>query len=473
MKQNHILLFLTALVYASAAHAAGQSSPPAKANRQQSTKGKSAKAAVQENQAAVAQAALSDQEKSKGFFSGQHLDVLLRSFTNYQQIHGSPSADASVLGAQLNYQSGFTPGLIGFGADASVFGAFKLDGGKGAGDLVHVARDGGGQNQLAWAYMGVWDVKARVANTTVKYGLQKTDNLVFLMPHDNRALPPTFKGVSLFSHDIRHLDISAGRFDKVDRRGTTFLSNLSTEYGGVPVDSFTYLGATYHFDPATSVTVNGGRAQNVWDQYYVSAARSQGDPSFIKWSYEGDYYYTHNQGAAREGKIDTSAYSLSLKGQHNAHSILLGYQQVVGNQFFDYIHETAADLLTNSMDVDYNAPHEKSLQLRYNIDLGYYGLPGLSVMTWGVTGWGADATNGANANADPNSVLHNLYWKDGEPVHGRHYELGLIGTYVVPSGKLKGTQIQATFEHHHAGDHYSDSTSNVYRLMADFPISIL
>ena len=74
-----------------------------------------------------------------------------------------------------NFESGYTTGLIGIGFDASLYAALKLDGG-GAGSMVHIAKGGGGGNQLAWAYPGIYDVKARISNTVVKYGLQAVDN---------------------------------------------------------------------------------------------------------------------------------------------------------------------------------------------------------------------------------------------------------------------------------------------------------
>ena len=129
----------------------------------------------------------------------------------------------------------------------------------------------------------------------------------------------------------------------------------------------------------------------MWHQYYASVKHSIGSPQTIKWTGFGNVYSTHDTGDALQGKINNNAYSLSLAAQHGPHELLLGFQQVLGDQFFDYLNETNGIFLTNSMDVDYNAPHEKSLQLRYTFYGKEAGLPGFKAMVWGVTGWGRTA----------------------------------------------------------------------------------
>lgn len=186
---------------------------------------------------------LSSQAASKGFIADSHLNLLLRNYADYFQAPDTIYRHAWVQGMQVNYESGYTQGPVGFGVDASLFGALKLDGGNGAGNMVHVGKGGGGSEQLAWAYPGMYDIKGRISETVVKYGLQIVTN-PFLEPHDNRALPPTFLGVSMVSNDLAHTEIQAGSFTRVDARGHTNLSNLTTSYGGTRIDRLTYVGGT-------------------------------------------------------------------------------------------------------------------------------------------------------------------------------------------------------------------------------------
>ena len=216
----------------------------------------------------------------------------------------------------------------------------------------------------------------------------------FLEPHDNRALPPTFLGVSLVSNDLAHTTLEAGSFTKVDARGHTNLSNLTTSYGGTRIDRLTYLGGTWHYAKNGEMALYVDQADDVWRQYYGSVAQSFGDPTTIKWSGLANIYSTHDTGASRQGHINSNAYSVSVSAQHGPHALLLGYQQVLGDQFFDYVNETNGIYLTNSMDVDYNAPHEQSLQLRYTFDGKYAGVPGLKAMFWGAIWLGRGCIGG-------------------------------------------------------------------------------
>ncbi|WP_322052054.1 OprD family outer membrane porin [Paraburkholderia bannensis] len=413
----------------------------------------------------------SNQAASKGLIGDSHLMLNLRNYADVQDVTGGPHRHAWTQGAMLDYTSGFTQGPIGFGVDASLYGAFKFDGGQGAGNMVHVSKGGGGQNQFAWAYPGIYDVKAQVSNTVVKYGLQMTADNPFFEPHDNRALPPTFLGVSLVSKDIANTVLQGGSFTKVDPRGHTNLVDLSTSYGGVTFKRFSYVGGSWDYSPSGNLSLFANQADSVWRQYYGSLQQSIGDPSTLKWTGFANVYSTHGVGGGLEGPINNNAYSLSLAAQHGAHSLLIGYQQILGDQFFDYVNETNGIYLVNSMDVDYNAPHEKSFQVRYGFDGKYAGLPGAKAMLWYALGWGADGSAGAAANG-PGSPLYGLYWKNGQPVHGSHHEFGFIPSYTLQSGRFKDTKIAFTAMWHHGSKYYSDPTNMEYRLLVSMPLKL-
>jgi hypothetical protein len=419
-----------------------------------------------------ADAPIGHQTESNGFIEDSHFKLLFRSYTEHAESRGNTKKDAWVIGNQAVFESGYTRGLFGLGFDASLFSALKLNGGYGARNRVHLNADGTGQDQLAWTYPGVWDVKARVSNTVLKYGQQLFDN-PFLVPHDNRALPPTYRGFSLASDEIKHLMLKAGSVDAVLARGMTSTSSLSTEYGAVKFSRFTYAGGDYVYGDDASISLYGSRAENVWDQYYLTASQSIGSPSSVRWTGSAAYYYTHAVGQSRGGPINNNAYSLALSGQHDAHTVQIGFQQIASNQFFDYVGQSAGNYLANSLDVDYNAPHEKSVQLAYSLKMRDYGVPGLELTTWTAYGWGADASASAQRYADPSSALHDLYWKNGEPVHGTHWEFGVIPSYRVINGKLKDTTVKFYYMHHHAGRYYSDDTNDVYRLMVNVPVNVL
>ncbi|MGI4857648.1 MAG: OprD family outer membrane porin, partial [Janthinobacterium lividum] len=194
-----------------------------------------------------AAAAVSSQAQSRGLLADSHLDLLLRNYLDYSEVRDTGHRHAWVQAAMLDYESGFTKGLVGFGMDVSLYGAFKLDGGTGAGNMVHVARHGNGANQIAWAYPAIFNVKARVSETVIKYGqLRITDNPL-VGGHDNRSLPPTLRGVTVTSNEFGNLSFEGGSFNGVRARGTSYLQKLSTAVGGTRFDRLTYVGANWRY----------------------------------------------------------------------------------------------------------------------------------------------------------------------------------------------------------------------------------
>ena len=411
------------------------------------------------------------QKSSNGLIRDSHLDFEFRNYTDYLHSDDGIHRHAWVGGMQAQFQSGFTKGPIGFGFDASLFGALKFDGGQGAGNMVYVGKHGGGANRLAWAYPGAYDVKARISETVFKYGLHDVSN-PFIEPHDNRALPPTFLGASMISREAEHWTLQAGSFTKVNARGYANLKDLSTSYGGVAFKRLSYAGATWDYSPNGSASLFADQADDVWRQYYASVQHSIGHVDSIKLTGSANVYATRDTGNSLQGPIDNQAFSLALSAQHGPHALLVGYQGILGDQFFDYVNETAGDYLTNSMDVDYNAPHEKSLQLRYTFDGKYANFPGFSAMLWAQQGWGADASSTASRYGPNGPAFSAIYFKNGQPVHGRHHEFGFIPSYVVQSGRFKDTKVSVLAMWHVGSASYSDPTSQSYRLVVTVPMKM-
>lgn len=413
---------------------------------------------------------VSSQAQSKGLLADSHVDMLLRNYLDYSEVRDTGRRHAWVQAAMLDYESGFTRGRVGFGMDVSLYGAVKLDGGSGAGNMVHVARNGNGANQIAWAYPAIFDVKARVSETVIKYGQMRITDNPLVGGHDNRSLPPTLRGVTVTSNEFRNLSLEGGSFDGVRARGTSYLQKLSTAVGGTRFNRLTYAGANWRYAKEGTVSLYADQAENVWKQYYGSLTQSLGDVKGVKWTGVATAYATHGDGANRQGSINSNAYSLSLAAQHGSSEILLAYQKILGDQFFDYVAETSGNYLANSMDVDYNAPHEQSLQLRYTFYGDHAGIPGFKVMVWGLQGWGADTSAEAAANAATRATRHNLYWKNGGAMHGRHHEFGIIPTYTLHNGKMKGTKISAFLAWHVGSARYPDTSSKAFRLVVNVPV---
>lgn len=183
-----------------------------------------------------------------------------------------------------------------------------------------------------------------------------------------------------------------------------------------------------------------------------------------------NYYKTVDEGKKLMGNIDNDTYSLSLGLTHQAHSLTFSYQQVNGNEYFDYLHETNGIYLANSLLSDFNGPNEKSFQIAYGINMAEYGVPGLKFNIYQARGWGIDGTHyRGTAYTIPDDKRGDLSLMDGES----HYEYGIGASYAVQSGPLKATAIRATYTTHRASEHQADGNINEFRLVTTIPFNIL
>lgn len=398
------------------------------------------------------------------------LHILLRNYRDTLTINGYGTQRGWVQGAQGNFVSGLSSGQSGFGVDASLFAAVKLDGDGASGDMVHVDRDGsGGERRNAWAYMGGYAVKARYGGMLLKYGLQQVEN-VFLESKDNRALPPTFRGVSLAGEPAGGVGVEAGSVDAVNPRGRTGLVGLKTAYGGTPISRLSYGGANFT-SASSKVSVYAAQARDVWNQLFVAGRHSVGASEASKWTISGAAYLTRDQGAGLQGPIGGKAYSVALARQLGASELAVSFQHVMSDQYLDYVQEANGLYLANGMVADYNAPREKSLQLRYTANGADFSLPGVSVIFWGIAGRSKLPARPMAPPAEA-GTWRDAYWRGGAHVHGNHHELGLKASYVFDHGDIKGISLAFIALAHRGSAHYVEPSEREYRFILNVPMKV-
>lgn len=401
------------------------------------------------------------------------LDLHLRTYAEELQYIGGSRRHAVIQSGRLVYQSDYYSAGpdIGFGVDAGLYGAVRLDGGGGSRNFARFRYDGTGSKEHAWAYPGEYALKARLGQTTIKYGLQPGLDNPFLPPYDIRALPPTFRGISMISTDIPGMKFSAGSFNGVVPRGDDHVRKLSTSYSEVTFDRISYAGVETRLkDVKTSFYAN--HAENLWNQYYLSASKELPVANEVTLTGRIDSYITRATGSHLGGAIDNKAIAASLTVQKDASSVLFGYQAIGGDQFYDYTNETAGIALSNAMGVDYNSPHERSWQLRYVFDGNRAGIPGLRLMAFTVQSHGVDASAGAAAHSRLDDPLHGLYWKSGQPAHGGRKEWAAKVTYQVQTGTLKDMKIAFYVYRTRADQFYPGSSFNDSQLMINYPVRV-
>jgi imipenem/basic amino acid-specific outer membrane pore len=422
-------------------------------------------------QLATAAAFVSDQSEAKGFVEDSHLDLKARNYYyNRDKKNGAVDDKDWTQGFWGTYSSGYTQGLIGVGIDAFGYVGFKLDGSdkySGSGNLV---TDSQGKNEDSFGKAG-GAVKFRVSKTELKIGDMQPQNPVFAVG-GSRLLPQTATGVTLQSSELKGLDVEAGRFtsgtsqDETNRNG-----DIWATYAGVTSNSATYGGGKYAITDSLGVGFYYNKLEDVWNQYYgnVNYALPLTDDQAL--AFDFNIYNTKDTGSKKAGDISNTAYSMSAAYSFlAAHTLTLAFQKVNGDTPFDYIgigdNNRGGDsiFLANSIQYsDFNGPGEKSWQARYDLNMATYGVPGLSFMTRYISGTDIDGTN-----TPSNSTYTGLYGKDGS-----HHETNVEAKYVVQTGPAKDLSFRIRQAFHRANTDEGEGDVNEFRLIVDYPISVL
>ncbi|CAM3887388.1 Porin D [Pseudomonas reidholzensis] len=422
----------------------------------------------------------SDQAEASGFIEGQSLSGTTRNWYARERAargplwkyrksdgsrHDSHSRDNWLQGSILNYSSGFTQGTVGFAAEVAAYNAIALERGRAAiaGPNNRTLTHSDGEALDQWSKAGLANIKARISNTTLTAGRQAIDTPM-LAAIGNRALPSSFQGFSLHSAEFDNLSFDLGSFDRVSPRTEQSLSKFRSEYGaaGAETDRASTAGVSYQPFRSLSTSLFAAKVDDFWNQYYFGANHVLGDSATLSLSTGLNYYKTVDEGRKKLGEIDNDTFSLSVALTHQAHTLSAAWQQVNGNEYFDYLHETNGIYLANSLMSDFNGPNEKSLQLSYVLNMAPYGVPGLKFNLYNARGWGIDGTHYRGTAYDVRGM-------DGET----HYEWGIGTSYAVQSGALKDTSVRATYTAHRASKAQADGSLNEFRVVTTIPFNIL
>ena len=419
------------------------------------------------------------QDGAKGFIEDQHLTGSTRNFYarerstradlfSYQkdgQKVPTNRRDTWTQGTILNYTSGFTEGTVGMGTEVAVYNEVALEAGHAriAGGGNRTLTDSNGDAVDQWSKMGLGNIKARISNSTLTAGRQSMNTPVIAYI-GNRALPSSFNGFSLLSEEFNNLSFQAGSFDRVSPRTEQSMTRFRSEYASstATADRLSMAGVDYKPSKALTASFYASDLEDFWKQYYVGITHDVGDTSIVGLTTGFNYYKTKDSGQSKLGAIDNDTFSLSFTATHLAHSLTFAYQEVAGNEYFDYAHETNGIFLANSLLSDFNGPNEKSFQIGYVLNMAAYGVPGLKFNVYEARGWGIDGTHYAGTAYDVKKM-------DGE----KHQEYGIGTSYTLQSGPLKDTSVRATYTTHRASENQVDGSLNELRLVTTIPFNIL
>lgn len=404
----------------------------------------------------------SQQAASKGFIEDSSFNMLNRSlYMRRDYKHGANSVTAGAsskasgyseefgVSSRLLYESGYTQGTVGVGVDAYTMGSLRLDGGRGRAGIGLFNINDKGQ-PAHWSPKTGIAGKVRISNTEIKHGQQMVD-LPVLSYDDTRLAPDIPTGTLLTMSEVKDLEVYAGRFTALNQNINSGRDTM--KQNDRTLESLSLLGANYQVTDQFSTSLFGSEVKNFFSKRYLGLSYS-----LDNWSIDFNGYRTKSIGKAYAGELNNKLWSLGTSYTFlDAHTLGVTYQRSSGKSGYIYGIDGAGTIYVgNSVQVsDFDSKDERSWQVRYDLDMEHYGVPGLSFMTRYVRGRGAD-------------------W--GVPEKGSENEWNLESKYVVQNGVAKDLSFRLRYAVYRANsvqnaNYYQDF--NDLRLYVDMPINFL
>ena len=415
----------------------------------------------------------SEQSDAKGFVEDAKGSVLFR--TGYilrDKKHGIDDQSSFAQTAIVDLDSGFTQGIVGFGVGVVGDGSFKIGPNNHAGNNMIALKNNGARDANGrvdpydhWARGGA-NVKARFSNTTVRYGTQVLD-LPVLASNTTRLVPEYFTGTLLTSHEIKNLELVAGKFTK-----DQMSDQIKTD--GNKLDDAIVWGAKYKFDDQLSASYYGLDSKNALERHYINANYKYplANQSSLTFDFSGyhtkfdknantysatgpvdvDYASTGKAGVEKTNNI----WALSSTYNQGPHTVMLAYQQNTGDVGYDYGQNAdgfQSIYLPNSYMSDFIGNHEKSAQVQYNLDFSNYGVAGLNWTTAFVYGWDIKVRN-VTDDAQEREFFNQV-------------------KYTMQSGFAKDASLRLRHSYYRASEAYNPvyiGDTNEWRIFLDIPV---
>ncbi|QXH46121.1 OprD family porin [Pseudomonas xanthosomatis] len=414
-------------------------------------------------------AAQADEDKADGFIEGSTLNLNFRNayFNRNERNAGVRDKREWGQGAVARFESGYTPGTIGFGLDAHAMLGLKLDGGSGHAGTSILPSEPGDKSRHAFSTAG-GAIKLKGFDTELKAGDLFLTNPV-IAGGETRMLPQTFRGFALTNNSIDGLMLEGGQVSFTKPYNQSGHRRIDTYYGdldGQKSKHLNWAGASWSGSENITANLYAAELKDIWNQYYADFDYTYVVNDLVSLNPGVHFYHTQDTGQSLLGKIDNNTYSVHFTVAAGYHSVTAAYQRVNGNTPFDYINLGDSIYLDNSrMYSDFNAPNERSWKLQYDYDFAGFGVPGLT-SSLSYSRGEADLTKAAQ-----NSPGYDYYNADGK--NAKHWERDLDIKYVFQEGELKDLSVLVRYATHRAGQGYSEVDDNdELRVIVDYPVNV-
>lgn len=411
-----------------------------------------------------------------GLVADTSLDILSRNFF-LQNDYRTGQRDQSyrqewAQGFIANLRSGFTQGTLGVGVDAHGFYGLKLDGGRGHAGAGLLPLDSDGRAEGDYSDAGA-ALKLRLSKTTLKVGEMEVETPVF-DTGDKRLQPEYATGLLLDSRDIDGLKLVAGHFNAFKNQNASTSRGDFDGYGASTRGrSISLAGVETTTKGPVGGSVYASKLTDTWRQYYGNLhylnVLSENSALLL----DSNLYRTLDQGSARAGALDNTAYSLSARYSVGVQAFTLGWQKIDGDTPFDFVGGDSIYLANSIKYADFNGAHEQSWQLRYDLDASAFGVPGLKFMTRYVRGSQIDGTHAPQgAVYQPFDEVSGRY----QPIQGkggRHWERDMDVKYVVQSGPAKDLSLNLSHVAHRGNAAQGGDDIDRLYIVVEYPLDLL
>ena len=394
----------------------------------------------------------SSQSESKGIVEDTSFNIFNRVlYHNRDYRTGGPQRndqsyrEETGLGIRLLLESGFTQGTVGVGFDAHSLSSIKLDSGRGRHGSGQFDTDSDGRGEDTQTEVG-GAIKFRISDTVLKHGNMFTGSPVF-STDDSRILPEVATGTLLTSNEIEGLELTAGRF-------TALSSQVSTDRDTFGLTEANIVGASYSFNDNFSGAIHFSDVEDHFKKRYANLTYNLPLAEEQALNFDFNFYRSTDDGKNLSGEVDNKIWSLAAAYSLGAHKFTLGHQRSSGDTGYVYGIDGGGTIwLNNSVQYsDFNYEDETSWQVRYDLNMATYGIPGLSFMT--------RYTIGDNITLD------------GADSSAEERELDIEAKYVIQEGAAKDLSFRIRNAFYRA-DNDLDGDLNDFRLIVEYPLSVL
>ena len=344
-------------------------------------------------------------------------------------------------GFMLDFKSGYTNGVVGFGIDALGLTGITLDSGKGrhvGGSMIPSDSDGSAVD--SWSRLGLTG-KVKVSKTELRLGTLMP-KLPILVSNDGRLLPQTFEGGQITSGEFKDLTFTGGRIEHATGRGSSDQTGLAAVGGTRESNAFDFAGGDWKVTKDLTAQYYYANLDNYYTQQFFGLIHTLtiSDNQSLKTDLR--YFKTNSSGANSsgtsgykisgytrdgDGEIDNKTWSAALIYSLGAHAVTAGYQSVSSGSGFTQLNQGGlADkgaggvslyLYTDRLIQTFTRAGERTAFGQYAYDFAGLGVPGLKASVMYLSGDNIKTTSGDNQ---------------------KEWERDISLDYVLQSGALKG-----------------------------------